>query len=234
MHSSSLLHNLSHSYSQPDTLSCRYYHELFLAGRMDLCKLMVRTRIKGNGSKAASSPATEPNFYVMESCGHNKEESASRDEQSGFLREGLNMILDDIPDIKDTDEVLVSEMLSDEDIVLLPPQEEETSETAMQSCITTRSTTPPEGSSTLDAIADAVPRITLSSSIVSPETKARPLVSPPSSPQQLASLSIPIELPCPLLPDMIHSGDKILFEGLPFHYLETKDIEDSLLQVGDE
>ena len=25
--------------------------------------------------------------------------------------------------------------------------------------------------------------------------------------------------------DRIHSGDTIFFEGLPFHYLETKDVE---------
>jgi hypothetical protein len=203
---------------------------------------MARTRIKGNGSKAASSPATEPNFYVMESC-HNKEESASREEQSGFLREGLNMILDDIPDITDTDEVLVSEMLSDEDTVLLPQEETSATVLLMRSCITTPSTTPQQLSSALDAIDDVLPPISLSSSmssllpgVVSPETKAqRTLVSPPLSPEELASLSIPIERrsPAPLL-DMIHSGDKILFEGLPFHYLETKDIEDSLLQVGDE
>jgi hypothetical protein len=36
---------------------------------MDLCKKqMTRTRVKGNGSKAASSPSTEPNFYTMEPC----------------------------------------------------------------------------------------------------------------------------------------------------------------------
>lgn len=29
---------------------------------------MIRTRIKGNGMKAASSPNTEPNFYAMEYC----------------------------------------------------------------------------------------------------------------------------------------------------------------------
>ena len=29
---------------------------------------MVRTRVKGIGMKAASSPATEPNFYSYESC----------------------------------------------------------------------------------------------------------------------------------------------------------------------
>jgi len=46
----------------------RYYHELFLRSRKDLCHLMVRTRVKGNGMKAASSPETEPNFYDKEPC----------------------------------------------------------------------------------------------------------------------------------------------------------------------
>jgi len=42
-----------------------YYHELFLRGRPFLCKRMMRTRIKGTGIKAASSPQTEPDFYLM-------------------------------------------------------------------------------------------------------------------------------------------------------------------------
>lgn len=53
------------------THSCcfyRYYHELFLRGRSDLARNITRTRIKGNGMKAASSPSTEPNFYAMEFC----------------------------------------------------------------------------------------------------------------------------------------------------------------------
>lgn len=36
-----------------------YYHELFLRGKPFLCKRMMRTRIKGTGIKAASSPHTE-------------------------------------------------------------------------------------------------------------------------------------------------------------------------------
>jgi hypothetical protein len=39
-----------------------YYHELFLRNRPFLCKRMMRTRIKGTGIKAASSPQTEVSY----------------------------------------------------------------------------------------------------------------------------------------------------------------------------
>lgn len=42
-----------------------YYHELFLKGHPFLCRKMMRTRIKGTGVRTASSPDTEPNFYLM-------------------------------------------------------------------------------------------------------------------------------------------------------------------------
>jgi hypothetical protein len=42
-----------------------YYHELFLRGHPVLCRKMMRTRIKGTGVRTASSPDTEPNFYLM-------------------------------------------------------------------------------------------------------------------------------------------------------------------------
>ena len=42
-----------------------YYHELFLRGKPFLCKSMVRTKVKGTGIKAASSPDQEPDFYKM-------------------------------------------------------------------------------------------------------------------------------------------------------------------------
>ena len=45
-----------------------YYHELFLRGRPDLIHKIVRTRVKGTGCKAPSSPETEPNFYAMKHC----------------------------------------------------------------------------------------------------------------------------------------------------------------------
>jgi hypothetical protein len=45
-----------------------YYHELFLRDRIFLCRKMTRTRIKGTGIKASSSPDSEPNFYTMKHC----------------------------------------------------------------------------------------------------------------------------------------------------------------------
>jgi HSF-type DNA-binding len=42
-----------------------YYSELFLRGKPFLCQRMVRTKVKGTGYKAASSPEHEPNFYDM-------------------------------------------------------------------------------------------------------------------------------------------------------------------------
>lgn len=45
-----------------------YYHELFLCGRPDLHRRLVRIRVKGTGFKSASSPATEPDFYTYPRC----------------------------------------------------------------------------------------------------------------------------------------------------------------------
>jgi len=43
-----------------------YYHELFLRGKLHLCKKMGRTKVKGTKFKAASSPELEPDFYTMD------------------------------------------------------------------------------------------------------------------------------------------------------------------------
>lgn len=45
-----------------------YYHEMFLRGRPDLHRRLVRIRVKGTGFKSASSPGTEPDFYAFPRC----------------------------------------------------------------------------------------------------------------------------------------------------------------------
>jgi len=45
-----------------------YYHELFLRGREDLPKIMLRTRVKRNGLKGGGASALEHDFYAMPLC----------------------------------------------------------------------------------------------------------------------------------------------------------------------
>lgn len=42
-----------------------YYHELFLRSKMILCRGIQRMKVKGTGSRMASNPDQEPNFYKM-------------------------------------------------------------------------------------------------------------------------------------------------------------------------
>ncbi len=42
-----------------------YYHELFLRGRKFLCRGINRLKVKGTGTRMASNPNAEPDFYAM-------------------------------------------------------------------------------------------------------------------------------------------------------------------------
>jgi hypothetical protein len=42
-----------------------YYHELFLRSKQILCRGIYRMKVKGTGSRMASNPDQEPNFYQM-------------------------------------------------------------------------------------------------------------------------------------------------------------------------
>uniref|UniRef100_A0A7S3QA97 HSF-type DNA-binding domain-containing protein n=1 Tax=Chaetoceros debilis TaxID=122233 RepID=A0A7S3QA97_9STRA len=44
-----------------------YYHEYFLRGKLSLSTSIVRSKVKGNKIRAASSPDDEPDFYAMKS-----------------------------------------------------------------------------------------------------------------------------------------------------------------------
>lgn len=195
---------------------CRYYHELFIRGRLDLCKRMIRTRVKGNGSKAASSPSTEPNFYAMEPC-----HEATKDRKTSFLQSELAESCEEISNEAAPGGIHVVQRDCDADdptfdtkrlsvpLVQLPGAKRSESWNSLPSLQTSFTYT--SSSLTLP--------------VVSPDN-ARVVVSPPQSPRVISLLAVP------MTESDIHSGDQLFFEGLPFHYLETKDIEDSLLCTG--
>lgn len=167
---------------------------------------MTRTRVKGNGSKGASSPETEPNFYSMVPC----VEALPR-----VVREDVkfeNMVkCAVIPEDKlDYD--------SGDGIIGLSFEME----------------TPKGSSSNISddasraSITSAQSSMTLPQSpiaVVSPHLEPRRMISPAGS----TEISECFPIPCEVTVNDVHSGDMLIFEGLPFHYLETKDVEDSLL-----
>ena len=171
--------------------------------------------MKGNGSKAASSPTTEPNFYTMPPCRESAQRNLSEEnEQCG-----------DFTIIENTD--AMGEDEEDDGIIGLPMDIELPDEIPPEITIRAVSSTPPPSPRDRSESFDSTPPpITSSSSclpMVSP-LETRTLVSALNQ-RAISSLSIPSELKL----EEIHSGDQIFFEGLPFHYLETKDVEDSLL-----
>jgi len=182
-----------------------YYHELFLRGRMDLCRRMSRTRVKGNGSKGASSPETEPNFYKMTPAYETNSSSSTSLGEVG------------VPSIISAEESAEDARDSSQNGGV-PAEVQVPYETLSSSIV--------EETTGLDAVTRTLPQIPsqVSPPLVSPvvEQGKRILSTPPmicnnySDPQDLMDFSV-------------HSGDMLHFEGLPFHYLETKDVEESLV-----
>jgi hypothetical protein len=84
-----------------------YYHELFLRGRPDLYKRLVRIRVKGTGIKSASSPATEPDFYLYQRCVDNGQAV------SKYSREEVTSFSDDAEEIMPVAEVTSSAQFGD-------------------------------------------------------------------------------------------------------------------------
>jgi hypothetical protein len=221
----------------------RYYHELFLRGRSDLCIRMVRTRVKGNGSKAASSPATEPNFYVMEPC------PRPEDGDSGSVPVfsiGIPMINEgedegELPLTMDEDELEeeFSRTQSPEPMIVhsdkdsIPMEEEEDPMTPISQTgpFLEENEEDDLGVISLEKPTAKAKFITLPPMVTPLESATRKLICRCGAPPFLPMICTLDDLPkVEHKPgEDIHSGDQVFFEGLPFHYLESKDIEDSLI-----
>lgn len=54
-----------------------YYHEMFLRSKKLLCRAIYRKKVKGTGTRMASNPEQEPNFYLMESMPRSDSDESS-------------------------------------------------------------------------------------------------------------------------------------------------------------
>jgi hypothetical protein len=209
---------------------------------------MVRTRVKGNGSKAASSPATEPNFYTMEPCGPSggyTDAPIMPDNQS------VLPINEDCGDDTSQENELPSSMEEDE------MEEEFTRVHTPEPMLIASDKDALLDEDPMTPVSQAIPlwdddevddlgiinlekpitktKFALLPPVVTPlEPKTRKIVSRETSPPSLPLF--PSYADFEQQPDMtfeLHSGDQVFFEGLPFHYLESKDVEESLIHPSD-
>lgn len=161
---------------------------------MDLCRQMARTRVKGNGSKGASSPETEPNFYKMPPASGMLSSHAGGPSIVSAESEENN---------EETHNVVPIEVQLPYDILT--------------------SVTGRDGLPELNAVTSSSSMSSLP--MVSPVMKGKQMIEPPI-PMNLADFVTSAYV---VDEAGAHSGDMLHFEGLPFHYLETKDIEESLI-----
>jgi hypothetical protein len=221
---------------------------------MDLCRSMARTRVKGNGSKAASSPATEPNFYNMDPCYEthpsdgdyrdNTTDEECLEDHTGRVFEFPTISTPELEDSNEdmSDDEIVMHPEKDGSAILGPAPMDVFSSLAPFFPVTTPFRIGRSGSMS-SSDTSSIGNVKSSLPIVSP-CESRAVVSPPGTPKQWSSLSLPPSIPImdepfpnslltlefqsgPIVGDL-HSGDQIFFEGLPFHYLETKDVEADL------
>jgi hypothetical protein len=190
---------------------------------------MMRTRVKGNGSKAASSPTTEPNFYEMEPClaGEAISVDAScvvEGEESGpFMQED------------DTEEELVRVQTPEHMIFDRNAAFEEDSGTPVSKETSVWDDNDEndlgvidleKSPSTTEAAFTCLPPVVTPGEISIRRILTCGMVR---CPPMLPLVSSTDQIPRREQKDEIHTGDQIFFEGLPFHYLEMKDIENSLM-----
>jgi hypothetical protein len=209
----------------PNFACYSYYHELFLRGRPDLCTRMNRTRVKGNGMKAASSPNTEPNFWTMEPC---LEAVNENDDDENNNKIPLECSSGDLENTEGPEDecMCLNEAVPDEPL----------NEAAADDPLIEAATDEPQTTSTL--FTESFPSSLYLSSFSTPA-----VVSLPSTPQQDGRKVSVVDLPenscfsTTSLLDLLSSdpwkdfeipntGDEVFFEGLKFRYLDRTAIED--------
>ena len=215
---------------------------------------MVRTRIKGNGSKAASSPATEPNFYKMEFCRRPDESdscsrSGSTTDTEMFQREEeeatpisptmstddlVNAVIDEDYPFEDCN----NEFDDDEKSVgrRTPPSVLPEAICSDDFGISLSESTP----MLLDDNFGPLDRESTESLFDLKTAGSVPFVSPlvPSTKNVLDESKFEMADAPTLDPfdsffepqEPFHSGDQLSFMGLPFHYLKSEDVIECLHQ----
>jgi hypothetical protein len=203
-----------------------YYHEMFLQGRSDLANQIVRTRIKGNGMKAASSPSTEPNLYGMDFC------DGTTAYVSGTMKDSTVTL-----DGADASEVKygmqdISEPIKTETSVRFPDWATEICTGLIEPLpkLISPPSSPHQASKAFDAVSSDLFEMSSVDSVSNllsyPFGSTRTSEEFPSLTSFDANLASIEE--SWVVADEPHSGDEVFFEGEKFRYLDHVDFEEVL------
>lgn len=195
-----------------------YYHELFLRGKDQLCTSMIRMRIKGTRTKAASDPESEPNFYLMPPLSGNNNKYQSLKADHVKHRSSVKKT------VKIERMTRPSSYNTEESCYVVKPSSKEKAETSpvcvsAQSSISSRSrSTSPMTYSNIGAPFIPIGMTSNSQTTISPRRSShnfKRIHCYPPQPQSLTMHDIS-QFPEPFTRD-----DALIFEGKEFHYLDS-------------
>jgi hypothetical protein len=211
-----------------------YYHEIFLRGRDDLAKVMLRTRVKGNGIKGGAAHSLQPNFYSMPFC--DEDDAASRSSTRSVFNEhqyesNADIVFernnDDDTEIMGTDEAISNDI--DEALSIFIPEStysgmNEVNEIRpVMSSADFESFSPGIGMAPQSLAYAAMPMIVVSGSIrdESWRDQQNPLSCPPTL--SAATMKVPPRLRISLDEDSL--DDMGFFEGQCFRFMDDLSLD---------
>lgn len=209
-----------------------YYHEIFLRGRDDLAKVMLRTRVKGNGIKGGAAPSLKPNFYSMPFC--NEHDAASRKSTRSVVNEHQNESSLDVPSETSNDDdtrvMGVDEAISDdieEALSIFIPESTysgtnerpETSSADFES-FSSGTVMAPQSSSFA-----AIPMLVSSGSIQSDSWRDQQQLKPLSCPPPLSAAPAKAPPRLQISVDEDASDDMGFFEGQCFRFMDDQSLD---------
>lgn len=202
-----------------------YYHELFLRGRLFLCERMMRTRIKGTGTKAAVNTDNEPDFYSMPSVkplSQTPRKPPTKTTWKVTYEQPIKKKQDSSSKMK-RPAAKQLRRISDMQVDLAPPPKvqrtmEQTVEPPMVQSSDDRILPFPRPSSFSAILPLVMPVLPKSTGLDQPGM----VITPPHTPEIQEDVLPPApEIPEWMLSDTTSLNEPIVFEGKTFHYLDA-------------
>ncbi|KAG7364845.1 HSF-type DNA-binding protein [Nitzschia inconspicua] len=192
-----------------------YFHACFVRGERDLCRKMIRQKIKGTKVRKSLSPEEEPNFYTMsgnlptipseESMAEQQQEQTKKNRQSA----AANNVS---PPRSDPHEVTP---VSVKPVKRSPARRSSSTASVTYPIVVQQQRQPPSATAPYAMLPNPIqPLRSPPTRTVSPHQSSKTLNENTFQPlgQQLYQL--------PYVPEVARGGDLLFFEGQPFRYLE--------------